>query len=86
MNDGNTSVDIPPMPPQHSLVEIRAADKGEHTWVETEMGFVHWVPGVRADGLRGLAAGRSRGYPRVSSGSDTIGDSIPASGRYTTII
>ena len=41
------------------------------------------VPGVRADGLRGLA-GRGRGYPRVSSGSDTVGDTIPASsGRYT---
>ena len=40
--------------------------------------------GVRADGLRGLA-GRGRGDPRVSSGSDTIGDPIPASGRYTSI-
>ena len=40
------------------------------------------VPGVLADGLRGLA-GRSRGYPRVSSVSDTIGDSIPASVRHT---
>ena len=40
--------------------------------------------GVRADGLRGLA-GRGRGDPRVSSGSDTIGDPIPASGRYTLL-
>ena len=40
------------------------------------------VPGVRADGLRGLA-GRGRGYPRISSGSDTFGDTIPASGRYS---
>ena len=36
-----------------------------------------------ADGLWGLA-GRSRGYPLVSSGSDTLGDTIPASGRYDT--
>ena len=41
--------------------------------------------GVRADGLRGLA-GRGRGDPRVSSGSDTIGDQIPASGRYIRLL
>ena len=41
------------------------------------------VPEVRADSVQGLA-GRSRGYPRVSSGSDTSGDTIPASGRFTS--
>ena len=41
--------------------------------------------GVRADGLRGLA-GRGRGDPRVSSGSDTIGDPFPASGRYIRLL
>ena len=39
------------------------------------------VPEVRADSVQGLA-GRGRGYPRVSSGSDMIGDPTPASGRY----
>ena len=41
------------------------------------------VPEVRADSVQGLA-GRGRGYPRVSSGSDTSGDMIPASGRFIT--
>ena len=42
-------------------------------------------PRVRADGLRGLA-GRGRSDPRVPSGLDTIGDQIPASGRYTLML
>ena len=39
------------------------------------------VPEARAGSLQGLA-GRGRGYPRVSSGSDTSGDTIPASGSF----
>ena len=41
--------------------------------------------GYRRSGLmvsRVRLAGRGRGYPRVSSGSDTFGDTIPASGRF----
>ena len=38
------------------------------------------VPEVRADSVQGLA-GRGRGYPRISSGSDTFGDTHHRHGR-----
>ena len=66
--------------PSSGVLENASREYGQSISFQVSM-----VPEVRADSVQGLA-GRGRGYPRVSSGSDTSGDTIPASGRFISTL